>query len=83
MGIANDRNDFNASGLRQLVKSIFLSGSPAYVLIRDGGWQGDISVAQPLPGDGAYLLVRPGFEVLRYENGLENPGKSSVFRAAL
>ena len=83
MGISEDRYEFNESGIRRLVKEVFNSGCAAYIRIRDGGWQGDITMISPCPGDGPYLLVRPGYEVLRYENELNDPSAPSIFRSIL
>ena len=68
MGIAEDREELNGSGLRGVVSQLRLGAKMGYVVITNNGWNGQIVAEKPSLGTAPFLQVTPGSPVLRYEN---------------
>ena len=68
MSSREDREEFNQSGLRGLLRRLMKEKDEAFVRILDGGWGGEEVSARPTPGTGAYLHYRKGYSVIQYSN---------------
>jgi hypothetical protein len=68
MGIKEDREEFNQSGLRGLLRRLMKEKDEAFVRILEGGWRGEEVAARPASGTGPYLHYRKGFAVIEYSN---------------
>lgn len=68
MGIKEDREDFNQSGLRGLLRRLMKEKDEAVVKILEGGWKGEEIVERPAPGTGPYLHYRKGYAVMEHLN---------------
>jgi hypothetical protein len=68
MGIREDREDFNQSGLRGLLRRLMTEKDEAFVRILEGGWRGEEASERPAPGTGPYLHYRKGYAVIQYSN---------------
>ncbi|MDO9003599.1 MAG: hypothetical protein Q7V20_09125 [Aquabacterium sp.] len=71
MSIAEDREEFNNTGLRGLLQRLAKTGQPTYVLELDGGHRGQVIDAKPHLGGGAYIFSERGSPPLRYANLVE------------
>ena len=74
MGIKEDQEDFNETGLRGLLRRIMKEKDEAFIKILNGGWKGVEVPEKPSPGSGPYLHYRKGYSVLEYSN--ESPTDS-------
>ena len=81
MGFQEDREDFNNTGIRGLLKTLMREGDEGFIRELPGGWRGEIVTGRPPPGSGPYLHYRRGFPVLRYSNSSPDDHASSEFRA--
>jgi hypothetical protein len=68
MGIKEDREDFNQSGIRGLLRRLMKEKDEAFVRILEGGWWGKEVAERPAPGSGPYLHYRKGDAVREYSN---------------
>lgn len=68
MSIREDREDFNQSGLRGLLRRLMTEKDEAFVRILEGGWRGEEASEKPAPGTGPYLHYRKGDAVREYSN---------------
>ncbi|MGH6646198.1 hypothetical protein [Aquabacterium sp.] len=71
MSIAEDREEFNNTGLRGLLQQLTKIGEPTYVLELEGGHLGQVIDAKPPLGGGAYIFIKRGSPPLRYANLVE------------
>lgn len=72
MGIKEDRNDFNNTGLRGVLKKVMEKQDEGFVRILERGWRGEEVPEMPAPGSGAYLHYVKGYPVLKYFNATAN-----------
>jgi hypothetical protein len=68
VGIKEDRDEFNNTGIRGLLKKLMREVDEGFIRELPGGWHGEIVFEHPAPGAGPYLHYRRGFAVLRYTN---------------
>lgn len=80
MGIPEDRDDFNQSGLRGLLRQLMKEKDEAFVRILDGGYRGEEAQERPAPGTGPYLHYRRGYAVLQHSNASTGDHASKEFR---
>lgn len=80
MGIREDREDFNQSRLRVLLRRLMTEKDEAFVRILDGGWRGEGVAERPAPGSGPYLHYRKGYPVVEYSNASVGDDDSKEFR---
>ena len=80
MGIKEDREDFNQSGLRGLMRRLMEEKDEAFVRILEGGWRGEEAAERPAPGTGPYLHYRKGYAVMKYLNASIGDKTSKDFR---
>jgi hypothetical protein len=80
MGINEDRDEFNSTGIRGLLRQVMRTTDEAFVRELPGGWRGEIVSERPSPGSGPYLHFRRGFPVLRYDNASPEDKSTSEFR---
>jgi hypothetical protein len=80
MGINEDREEFNNSGLRGLLKEIMKNKDEAFIRILDGGWRGEEVKERPAPGTGPYLHFRRGAPVLEFSNSSPDDESHKEFR---
>jgi hypothetical protein len=80
MGIREDLEDFNQSGLRGLLRRLMTEKDEAFVRILEGGWQGEEASERPAPGTGPYLHYRKGYAVIEYSNASTGDEDSKEFR---
>ena len=80
MGISEDRDDFNQSGLRGLLRRLMKEKDEAFVRILEGGWRGEEAQERPAPGTGPYLHYRKGYAVIEYSNASTGDDASKEFR---
>lgn len=80
MGIKEDREEFNQSGLRGLLRRLMAEKDEAFVKILEGGWRGQEVAGRPAPGTGPYLHYRKGYAVLEYSNASIEDRSSKTFR---
>jgi len=80
MGIIEDREEFNNTGPRGLLKRIMKEKDEAYIQILDGGWRGNEVPEKPKPGSGPYLHYRRGYPVLEYSNQSPSDTSCKTFR---
>lgn len=83
MGIQEDRDEFNNTGIRGLLKKLMREGDEGFIRELTGSWRGEIVPDRPLPGTGPYLHYRRGFAVVRYSNSSTDDHASSEFRAEI
>ena len=80
MGIREDREGFNQSGLRGLLRRLMTEKDEAFVRILEGGWRGEESSERPAPGTGPYLHYKKGYAVIEYSNASAEDEDSNEFR---
>lgn len=80
MGIKEDREDFNQSGLRGLLRQLMKEKDEAFVRILAGGWRGEEAQERPAPGTGPYLHYRKGYAVIEYSNASTGDNAFKEFR---
>lgn len=80
MGIKEDREDFNQSGLRGLLRRLMKKKDEGFVRILEGGWRGKEVPQRPAPGIGPYLHYRKGYAVMEYSNASTGDKTSKEFR---
>ncbi len=80
MGIQEDREEFNKSGLRGLLRRLMAEKDEAFVKILEDGWRGQEVAERPAPGTGPYLHYRKGYAVLEYSNASIKDRTSKAFR---
>jgi hypothetical protein len=80
MGIKEDRDEFNGTGLRGLLRQVMTTTDESFVRELPCGWRGEIVSERPAPGSGPYLHYRRGFPVLRYKNASPKDKSTSEFR---
>ncbi|CAB3801424.1 hypothetical protein [Pararobbsia alpina] len=68
MGIQEDKEDLNRTGIRGVVRELRQNRQTAYIRELDGGWRGEVVSDKPALGTGPYLYVAVGEPVLRFEN---------------
>lgn len=68
MGVQEDCDEFNNSGLHRVLKSIMTSKDEGFIKILNGGRRGVEVFERPEPGSGRYLYFKRGYPVLRYSN---------------
>ena len=80
MGIKEDREDFNQSGLRGLLRRLMEEKDEVFVRILEEGWRGEEVSERPAPGTGPYLHYRKGYVVMKYLNASTGDKTSKEFR---
>lgn len=80
MGIKEDRDEFNNTGIRDLLKTLMRESEEGFIRELPGGWSGEIVSARPKPGSGPFLHYRRGYPVLRYSNASPEDNASSEFK---
>jgi hypothetical protein len=80
MGIREDREEFNTTGLRGLVRKLMIEKEEAYIRILAGGWQGEEVQSRPLPGSGPYIHYKKGDGVYKYTNAYDGDTRCQPFR---
>jgi len=80
MGIREDREEFNSTGLRGLIRELMSKKEEAYVRILAGGWQGEEVKSKPLPGTGPYIHYKKGEGVYEYSNAYDGDLGCRPFR---
>lgn len=68
MGIQEDRNEFNNTGIRGLLRRVMQESDEAFIKELAGGWRGEVVAHHPIKGSGPYLHFRRGYPVIRYSN---------------
>ena len=80
MGIKEDREDFNSTGVRGQLRRLMREGDEGFIRELPGGWNGEIVSERPAPGSGPYLHFRRGEPVLRYSNQSPEDGSFEEYR---
>lgn len=80
MGISEDRDDFNQSGLRGLLRRLMKEKDEAFVRVLEGGFRGEEAQEKPASGTGPYLHYRKGDAVIEYSNASIGDDASKEFR---
>jgi hypothetical protein len=80
MGIKSDREDFNTTGIRGLLKRVMRERDEGFIRELPGGWRGEVVAERPVPGSGPYLHFRRGFPVMRYSNASLDDRASSEYQ---
>lgn len=80
MGVREDREEFNNSGLRGLLREVMRNKDEAFVRVLEGGWRGAEVPERPMPGSGPYLHFRRGFPVMEFSNSSAADTSSKEFR---
>jgi hypothetical protein len=83
MGIAEDREDFNSTGLRGVLQKAMRERDEAFIRVLEGGWHGELLNGRPEPGSGPYLHFRRGHPVLQYSNSTPTDENVSEYRSIL
>lgn len=83
MGIEEDREEINATGVRGLLRQIMSRQDEGFIREFPGGWRGEIISERPLAGSGPYLHFRRGYEIRRYSNVSREDNSFTVYRAEL
>lgn len=80
VGIKEDREDFNNTGLRGLLKQIMKAKDESFIRILPGGWRGEEVSERPAPGSGPYLHFRRGYPVLEFSNASSDDQSHREFK---
>ncbi len=80
MSIKEDRDEFNQTGLRAILRRLMKEKDEIFIKILDGGWRGEEITMRPAPGTGPYLHYRKGYPVLEYSNVLPTDTAFKEFR---
>ena len=83
MGVREDREEFNNTGLRGLLREVMRNKDEAFVRVLDGGWRGTEVPERPTPGSGPYLHFRRGFPVMEFSNSSAADTSCKEFRVEL
>jgi hypothetical protein len=83
MGVREDREEFNTTGLRGLLRRVMSEREEAFIKELPGGWQGELLSERPPPGSGPYLHYKRGNEVLRYSNASPEDNAFTYYKAQL
>lgn len=60
MGIEEDRNEFNTTGLRGLLRKAMAASDEAFVKVLEGGHQGELVNEKPSEGSGRIFTTSAG-----------------------
>lgn len=80
MGIREDREEFNNTGLRGLLKQSMSTKEEGYIRVLEGGWRGVEVSERPAPGSGPFLHFRRGFPVMEFSNSHPGDVATKEFR---
>lgn len=80
MSIKEDRNEFNITGLRGLLRRTMATSSEAFIKIVDGGHRGTVLTTRPARGSGPYLHYKSGEGVFEYRNSSSQDDFRESFR---
>ena len=81
MGIQEDRDEFNTTGLRGVLGRAMATTDEAFIKITQGGHQGELVSERPPAGSGSFLHYRRGEAVYEYRNASAGDDSRQVFRA--
>ena len=68
MTIKEDREEFNTTGLRGILRQAMKAKDEAFIRVLRGEWNGEEVPSRPTPGSGPYLHYLRGYAVLQYAN---------------
>jgi hypothetical protein len=68
MSVHEDRQEFENSGLRGILRRLMAGADEGFVRILSEGWQGERVDSRPAPGSGPYIHFRRGFPLHKYLN---------------
>lgn len=80
MGVREDRDEFENTGLPGTVKQLMREREAGFVRIEGNGWRGTIVETRPAPGSGPYIEYRRGYPLLRYSNASVEDQRSEEYR---
>jgi len=83
MGVREDREEFNTTGLRGLLRQVMSERDEAFIKELSGGWQGELLSERPPSGSGPYLHYKRGSGVLRYSNASPEDNAFTYYQAQL
>lgn len=67
MGVREDQEELNSSGLRGVLREAMQKHKEGFVKVIKENW-GEVVPVRPLPGSGPYYHFKQGFRVRHYTN---------------
>lgn len=80
MSIKDDKDEFNNTCLRGVLRKAMECSDEAFIKELPGGWRGELLTKRPPEGTGPYLHFQRGAGVLRYSNEYVGDNRVIPFR---